>query len=133
MLPEPLGTTLLVFKVPQWLKRCSRSGQVLEGADGLSPELAERLRAENPMLQQMMKPRHLVMIAVGKHADLLWRMSPSPHISRAGGSVGTGLFVGSGSALHSGGPAALIIAWLLMGIMLINITQARLFCNFLEL
>ena len=61
---------------------------------------------------------------------LLWRMPPVPHISRAGGSIGTGLFVGSGSALHNGGPAGIIIAWLLMGIMLINVTQVRLHHNF---
>ncbi|KAG6909752.1 hypothetical protein DXG01_015468 [Tephrocybe rancida] len=65
----------------------------------------EKLRADNPMLQQKMKPRHLTMIAVG-------------------GSIGTGLFVGSGSALNAGGPAGVIIAWILMGIMLINVTQA---------
>ncbi|ODV97561.1 hypothetical protein PACTADRAFT_38152 [Pachysolen tannophilus NRRL Y-2460] len=35
-----------------------------------------------------------------------------------GGSIGTGLFVGSGKALANGGPAALLIAWLLIGSML---------------
>ena len=35
-----------------------------------------------------------------------------------GGSIGTGLFVGSGSALSTGGPAALIIDYGLIGIML---------------
>ncbi|KAG6827898.1 hypothetical protein H0H92_010033 [Tricholoma furcatifolium] len=65
----------------------------------------EKLRAENPMLQQKMKPRHLTMIAVG-------------------GSIGTGLFVGSGAALNAGGPAGLLIAWIIMGVMLINVTQA---------
>ncbi|KAF8066571.1 APC amino acid permease [Lyophyllum atratum] len=73
--------------------------------EGQSIEDAERMRADNPMLQQKMKPRHLQMIAVG-------------------GSIGTGLFVGSGSALHAGGPAGVLIAWILMGIMLINVTQA---------
>jgi len=43
-----------------------------------------------------MKPRHLQMIAVG-------------------GSIGTGLFVGSGNALTRGGPAGLLIAWLIIG------------------
>jgi amino acid transporter len=57
------------------------------------------------MLQQKMKPRHLTMIAVG-------------------GSIGTGLFVGSGAALSRGGPAGVLIAWLLIGVMLINVTQA---------
>jgi yeast amino acid transporter len=41
-----------------------------------------------------------------------------------GGSIGTGLFVGSGSALHVGGPAALLICWMLIGVMMINVTQA---------
>ncbi|KAG6836723.1 hypothetical protein H0H93_004386 [Arthromyces matolae] len=66
----------------------------------------EKLRAENPMLQQKLRPRHLTMIAVG-------------------GSIGTGLFVGSGAALNVGGPAGVIICWILMGIMLINVTQAN--------
>ena len=42
-----------------------------------------------------------------------------------GGSIGTGLFVGSGSALHSGGPAGVLIAWILIGAMLINVTQVK--------
>ncbi|KDE08980.1 hypothetical protein MVLG_00703 [Microbotryum lychnidis-dioicae p1A1 Lamole] len=58
----------------------------------------------NPMLQQKMKPRHLTMIAVG-------------------GSIGTGLFIGSGQALRNGGPAGILIAWSLIGIMMINVTQ----------
>lgn len=41
-----------------------------------------------------------------------------------GGSIGTGLFVGSGSALASGGPAGVLIAWIIIGVMLINVTQA---------
>ncbi|KAK0199697.1 APC amino acid permease [Desarmillaria ectypa] len=66
---------------------------------------SEHLKADAPMLQPKMKKRHLNMIAVG-------------------GSIGTGLFVGSGSALHTGGPAGVLIAWVLIGIMLINVTQA---------
>ncbi|KAG7532269.1 hypothetical protein FFLO_03664 [Filobasidium floriforme] len=69
------------------------------------PEELERRLKDSPMLQQKMKPRHLQMIAVG-------------------GSIGTGLFIGSGQALNRGGPAGILIAWILMGIMLINVTQA---------
>lgn len=43
----------------------------------------------------------------------------------SGGSIGTGLFVGSGAALNRGGPAGVLIAWILIGIMLINVTQVR--------
>ncbi|KAF5339876.1 hypothetical protein D9611_009040 [Ephemerocybe angulata] len=78
-------------------------GQVVAGSGNVAD--IEQILAEGPMLQQKMKPRHLTMIAVG-------------------GSIGTGLFVGSGSALNSGGPAGVLIAWILIGIMLINVTQA---------
>ncbi len=47
-------------------------------------------------LQRRLKGRHLQMIAIG-------------------GSIGTGLFIGSGKALEKGGPAAIIIAWVLVG------------------
>ncbi|KAK4992676.1 histidine permease [Elasticomyces elasticus] len=50
-------------------------------------------------LNRRLKGRHLQMIAIG-------------------GSIGTGLFVGSGSALAHGGPASLIIAFGLIGCML---------------
>ncbi|GAA5846736.1 hypothetical protein JCM5353_006676 [Sporobolomyces roseus] len=60
---------------------------------------------DNPLLQQKMKPRHLQMIAVG-------------------GSIGTGLFIGSGQALRNGGPLGILIAWSIIGVMLINVTQA---------
>jgi amino acid transporter len=77
------------------------SGIVSHGS-GKDPNLVIQ---DSPMLQQKMKPRHLQMIAVG-------------------GSIGTGLFVGSGSALNRGGPAGVLIAWIIMGTMLINVTQA---------
>ncbi|KAK7454000.1 Amino-acid permease inda1 [Stygiomarasmius scandens] len=80
------------------------TGQQIVAGD-LSGEDLEKVRQEGPMLQAKMKPRHLTMIAVG-------------------GSIGTGLFVGSGSALGSGGPAGVLIAWLIIGVMMINVTQA---------
>lgn len=41
-----------------------------------------------------------------------------------GGSIGAGLFVGSGSALHSGGPASLVIDFIIIGIMLLLTVNA---------
>ncbi|TFK63718.1 amino-acid permease inda1 [Pluteus cervinus] len=79
------------------------AGQVVAGGNNV--EDLEKIMADAPMLQQKMKPRHLQMIAVG-------------------GSIGTGLFVGSGLALNTGGPGGVLIAWLLIGIMLVNVTQA---------
>jgi len=78
-------------------------GLAVHGATNV--EDLEKIMADSPMLQQKMKPRHLQMIAVG-------------------GSIGTGLFVGSGGALNRGGPGGILIAWILIGIMLINVTQA---------
>jgi amino acid transporter len=48
-----------------------------------------------------MKPRHLQMIAVG-------------------GSIGAGLFVGSGSALTRGGPAGVVIAWIIVRVAFVG-------------
>lgn len=50
-------------------------------------------------LQRKLKGRHLQMIAIG-------------------GSIGTGLFVGSGEVLANGGPASVLIAYAIIGIML---------------
>src|SRR5689334_8290825 len=41
-----------------------------------------------------------------------------------GGSIGAGLFVGSGSALNTGGPASLVICYMIVGIMLLFTCQA---------
>ncbi|KAI9809862.1 MAG: hypothetical protein M1825_000295 [Sarcosagium campestre] len=70
------------------------------GANGrvFDAERAAAATADNG-LQRKLKGRHLQMIAIG-------------------GSIGTGLFVGSGSALSKGGPASLLIAFGLIGMML---------------
>ncbi|KAK8180095.1 amino acid transporter [Phyllosticta capitalensis] len=68
------------------------------GAKEYDVENAAQATAESP-LQRKLKGRHLQMIAIG-------------------GSIGTGLFVGSGKALANGGPASLLISFGLIGIML---------------
>ncbi|EMC91393.1 hypothetical protein BAUCODRAFT_326683 [Baudoinia panamericana UAMH 10762] len=70
------------------------------GADGRVYDVEGAAAATaNTGLQRSLKGRHLQMIAIG-------------------GSIGTGLFVGSGSALATGGPASLLIAFIIIGIML---------------
>lgn len=56
-------------------------------------------------LDRSMKTRHLHMIAIG-------------------GSIGAGFFVGSGSALSTGGPGSLLIDFLIIGIMMFNVVYA---------
>ncbi|KAJ5092086.1 hypothetical protein NUU61_006956 [Penicillium alfredii] len=70
------------------------------GADGsgFDIETAAQNTASSP-LQRRLKGRHLQMIAIG-------------------GSIGTGLFVGSGTVLSTGGPASVVIAYVLIGCML---------------
>ncbi|OAA58470.1 Amino-acid permease inda1 [Niveomyces insectorum RCEF 264] len=56
-------------------------------------------------LDRRMQPRHLNMIAIG-------------------GSIGAGFFVGSGSAFYTGGPASVLIDFLIMGVMMFNVVYA---------
>ncbi|KAH8906717.1 amino-acid permease inda1 [Coniochaeta sp. PMI_546] len=56
-------------------------------------------------LDRSMRPRHLQMIAIG-------------------GSIGAGFFVGSGSALSNGGPASLLIDFVIIGVMMFNVVYA---------
>lgn len=63
-----------------------------EEFDNMNDVERANIRASNSQLSRSLKSRHLQMIAIG-------------------GSIGTGLFVGLGSALSTGGPGGIIIAW----------------------
>lgn len=66
---------------------------------------AANYRTAHPLLAKELKGRHLQMIAIG-------------------GSIGTGLFISSGSALNTGGPASVLLAYLTIGAMLYCVMQA---------
>ncbi|KAH6847761.1 amino acid permease-domain-containing protein [Chaetomium sp. MPI-CAGE-AT-0009] len=62
-------------------------------------------KTASTLLARELKGRHLQMIAIS-------------------GSIGTGLFVASGKALSEGGPASVLLAYLLVGVMLWCTVQA---------
>ena len=72
---------------------------------GAADESDPNYLASATLLKRRLKGRHLQMIAIG-------------------GSIGTGLFVGSGLALSTGGPAALLIDFSIIGIMLFCVVHA---------
>lgn len=67
---------------------------------GITPDSFKRrtLADKHNQLNKTLKSRHLHMIAIG-------------------GSIGAGFFVGSGSALRTGGPASLLICFAIIGIV----------------
>ncbi|KAK4570157.1 Amino-acid permease inda1 [Recurvomyces mirabilis] len=74
---------------------------------GLTPDSFRQrtLDDKHNQLNKTLKARHLNMIAIG-------------------GSIGAGLFVGSGGALATGGPASLLIDFSIIGIMMFNVVYA---------
>ena len=59
----------------------------------------ENLCPENKGLKRDMLPRHLLMISIG-------------------GTIGTGLFLGSGQTLHQAGPFGAILAYMAGGLVM---------------
>ncbi|KAJ9617827.1 hypothetical protein H2204_013410 [Knufia peltigerae] len=71
----------------------------------VGPDVEHGQHHQQASLARNLQGRHMQMIAIG-------------------GSIGAGLFVGSGSSLQSGGPASLIIGFIIVGCMLLCTVQA---------
>ncbi|KAH7120892.1 amino acid permease [Dendryphion nanum] len=70
-----------------------------------SPANAELVEGDTNQLKRGLSGRHMQMIAIG-------------------GAIGAGLFVGSGGALSKGGPASLLICFMIIGVMIMLMMQA---------
>lgn len=110
---SPLGQSSthhysLGYRIVDSFKRDPNANISFDAVDGgrrvFNANLAAAATASSP-LSRSLEARHLQMIAIG-------------------GSIGTGLFVGSGAALATGGPASLLIAFSLIGIMLYCTVQS---------
>lgn len=82
-----------------------KRAEVLEVDPNLTEQEKIAFKTANTPLKHKLKSRHLQMIAIG-------------------GAIGTGLFVGSGTALRTGGPAGIIIGWTLTGSMIYAMVMA---------
>ena len=69
------------------------------------PSVTSDVGNDTSRLERKLKGRHMQMIAIG-------------------GAIGTGLFIGSGSALATGGPLALLLGFGIVGIMLFCVIHA---------
>src|SRR5947207_1936973 len=79
-------------------KRRERSPSILD-------DLSRPVEGDTSPLNRSLKGRHLQFIAIG-------------------GSIGAGLFIGCGKALAIGGPAWLLIAFAIVGVMLLCVMHA---------
>jgi yeast amino acid transporter len=104
-------------------KRNPNARMVTEAVDDEGKPLPDQPPAE-PALSMQLKDRHIQMIAIGGSIGYIPAVSQLFKLFMLMKCNSTGLFVGSGAALEAGGPASLILAYGLIGIMLYCTVQA---------
>ncbi|KKP03502.1 amino acid permease [Trichoderma harzianum] len=87
---------------------CSRDKE--KGLDQRQSAASFQEQENSPTEQPEQLKRHLQ----GRHVQMI----------AIGGAIGAGLFVGAGSALSAGGPASLLISFIVVGIMMYLMMQA---------
>lgn len=107
---QPHGTndapeTVLEKKNVNCLVRFFRSFQPRERPPLVLGDLSKPVEGDTSPLNRSLKGRHLQFIAIG-------------------GSIGAGLFIGCGKALAIGGPGWLLIAFSIVGVMLLCVMHA---------
>ena len=111
---DELNTTTFSNQKPNLIQRMIDSFKPTWPPEHIRIEISRPEQEGNPNdniekcqngFHKTLQNRHLQMIAIG-------------------GAIGTGLFVGSGSALAAGGPGALVLDFIIIGFMLFNVCMA---------
>ncbi|CAG8954202.1 hypothetical protein HYFRA_00005822 [Hymenoscyphus fraxineus] len=76
-----------------------------KGSLGSNEDVERQVISGTPVLKRKLKSRHLQMIAIG-------------------GTIGTGLFIGSGGAIAKSGPAGALIAYIFVGTIVYSVMQS---------
>lgn len=96
----------------------SGSTNLVTATAGRSYDLrAANVKIANSTLSRDLKGRHLQMIAIGGSIGTLLCIAELQLRELLKVHPGAGLFVASGTALSTGGPASLLIAYIIMGAM----------------
>lgn len=85
--------------------RLNKLGQQVVDTEKYPESVSTDGSHDTSRLSRKLKGRHMQMIAIG-------------------GAIGTGLFIGSGSSLATGGPLALMIGFGIVGVMLFFVIHA---------
>ncbi|KAH6677136.1 putative arginine permease [Halenospora varia] len=83
----------------------NNSSTSCDKSDHSGEDVEKQVIATQPELKRKLKSRHLQMIAIG-------------------GTIGTGLFIGSGEAIAKSGPAGALIAYIFVGTIVYSVMQS---------